>query len=47
MRMTTFPRTRNRARRASDTPAAHTLLVALGLVIFGVYGLGEARWRGV
>lgn len=89
MRMTTLLRTRNRARRPSDTPPAHALaraglaargiiyisigwvavlvaldkallslrnqaagpvllaLVALGLVIFGIYGLCEARWRRV
>lgn len=83
--MATLPRTRIRARRASDTPPAHALaraglaapgiiyiligwvalgkallslrnqaagpvllvLVALGLVIFGIYGLCEARWRRV
>jgi hypothetical protein len=89
MRTATLPRTRIRAKRASDTPAAHALaiagltargiiyiligwvavlvaldkallslrnepagpvllaLVALGLVIFGIYGLCEARWRRV
>ncbi len=56
-----------RARRASDSPAAHiparaglsardviylpigwvAVLVALGLAVFGSYGLSEARWRRV
>ena len=106
MRSTTIPRAKTKARRASDSPAAHVLaragltargiiyiligwvavlvgilvidaavthgpaksggldealltlrneplgpvllgLTALGLIVFGVYGLCEARWRRV
>jgi hypothetical protein len=40
-----------RARRASDSPSRTgeflMLLDGLGLAVFGIYGLCEARWRRV